>query len=61
MIIITAHNIFKGVFFVFIILKKTVSKIWSEKMRYLYLKPILLAIFVTISTKKNLINARTLH
>ena len=64
--IITAHNILKGFFGIclcwFLILKTSVSKslkfclIWQ----FLYFKPILSAILVTIATDKSKINARIL-
>ena len=65
--IISAHNILKVYFGIrlcwYLILRKLVSKslkyglIWQ----FLYFKPILLAILVTIATGKSKLNARILH
>ena len=59
--IITAHNILKG-FFGYLILKKSVSKSlkFGLKWQFLFFKPILSAILVTIATGKSKINARIL-
>ena len=66
--IIIAHNILKGFFFGiclcwYLILKKSVSKSlkFGLKWQFLYFKPILSAILVTIATGKSKINARILH
>ena len=65
--IITAHNILKffgGICLCwYLILKKSVSKSleFGLKWHFLYFKPILSAILVTIATDKNKINARILH
>ena len=66
--IITAHNILKVFFFGiclcwYLILKNSVSKSlkFGLKWQFLYFKPILLAILVTIATCKSKINARILH
>ena len=65
--IITAQNILKGFFGIclcwYLILKKTVSKSlkFGLKWEFLYFKPILSAILVTIATGKSKINARILH
>ena len=54
--IITAHSVFKGFFGIclcwYLILKKSVSKSleFGLKWQFLYFKPILLAILVTIAT-----------
>ena len=67
MIIITAHSTIKGLFGIclcrYLILKKSVSKSlkFSLIWQFLYFKPILLAILVTIATGKSKINARILH
>ena len=51
--IVTAHNILKGFFGIclcwYLILKKSVSK----SLKFLYFKPILSAILVTIATVKS--------
>ena len=66
--IITTHNILKGFFggiclCWYLILKKSVSKSlkFGLKWQFLYFKPILLAILVTLATGKSEINARNLH
>ena len=57
--IITAHNILKGFFgsclCLYLILKKSVSKSFKFglKWQFLYFKPILSAILVTIATGKS--------
>ena len=62
-----AHNILKGFFGIclclYLILKKTVSKSlkFGLKWQFLYFKPILSAILVTIATGKSKINARILQ
>ena len=67
MSIITAHNVLKGFFGIclcwYLILKKSVSKSlkFGLKWQFLYFKPILSAILVTIATGKSKINARILH
>ena len=65
--IIKAHNILKGVFGIclcwYLFLKKSVSKSlkFGLKWQFLFFKPILSAILVTIATGKSKINARILH
>ena len=65
--IITAHNILNVFFGIwlcwYLILKKLVSKSlkFGLKWQFLYFKPILSAILVTIATGKSKINARILH
>ena len=68
--IITAHNISKGFFLYLLVLisnniylKISVSKSlkFGLKWQFLYFKPILSAILVTIATGKSKINARILH
>ena len=65
--IIMAHNILKGFFGIclcwYLILKKSVSKSlkFGLKWQFLYFKPILSSILVTIATGKSKINARILH
>ena len=65
--IITAHNMLKGYFGIclccYLILKKSVSKSlkFGQKWQFLYCKPFLSAILVTIATGKSKINARILH
>ena len=65
--IIMAHNILKGFFGIclcwYLILKKSVSKSlkFGLKGQFLYIKPILLNILVTIATSIGKINARILH
>ena len=65
--IITARNILK-VFFVFACADIQFLKNWSvnglnlaQKWQFLYFKPILSAILVTIATCKSKTNARILH
>ena len=56
--IFMAHNILKGLFGIrlclYLILANSVSKClrFSQRCQFLYFKPILLAIFVTIATVK---------
>ena len=65
--IIKAHNILKGFFGIclcwYLILKNWVSKSlkFGLKWQFLYFKPILLAILVTIATGKSKTNAKILH
>ena len=63
--VIKAHNIaFFGICLCwYLILKKSVSKSlkFGLKLQFLYLRPILLVILVTIATVKSKINARILH
>ena len=65
--IITAHNILKGFYGTclcwYLILKKSVSKSlkFGLNWQFLYFKPILSAILVTIATGKSNINAKISH